>query len=56
VTFVNVMETKWFTWAPDIITITRDTTVTHKLIKGVYVDYGKIPDVTMKLAVVALVG
>lgn len=56
VTFANVMETKWFTSAPDIITITRDTTVAHKLIKGVYVDYGKIPDVTMKLAVVALVG
>jgi 3-phosphoshikimate 1-carboxyvinyltransferase len=53
VAFANVMEQMGatVTWAPDSITITRDSSVR---LKGVDVDCGKIPDAAMTLAVAAL--
>jgi 3-phosphoshikimate 1-carboxyvinyltransferase len=53
VAFANVMEQMGatVTWAPDSITVTRDSSVK---LKGVDVDCGEIPDAAMTLAVAAL--
>ena len=53
VAFANVMEQMGatVTWAPESITVTRDSATK---LKGVDVDCGKIPDAAMTLAVAAL--
>ncbi|CAJ1940424.1 unnamed protein product [Cylindrotheca closterium] len=53
VAFANVMEQMGakVEWAPESITVTRDSSVK---LKGVDVDCGKIPDAAMTLAVAAL--